>query len=85
MLRPFRRYLRWYHYDAYKDAAMNNALNGKKMKGLLFALSAFSVDPREIGDLLHFIRLLPVSGPALADGLEKYSTWEQVILSRYQQ
>lgn len=82
VLRPFRRELRWYHYDAYKDVAMNNALNGRKLKGVLFALLAFSIDPREIQDLLRFIRLLPVSGPELAEGLKKYSTWEQVILSQ---
>ena len=82
-LRRFRRQLRWYHYDACKDAATNNALNGRKLKGLLFALRAFSIDPREMGDLLRFIRLMPVSGPALAKGLESYSTWEQVILSQF--
>ena len=82
-LRHFRRQLRWYHYDACKDAATNNALNGRKLKGVLFALRAFSIDPREMGDLLRFIRLMPVSGPALAKGLESYSTWEQVILSQF--
>ncbi len=83
VLRPFRRQLRWYHYNVYKDAAMNNALNGRKVKGLFFAMMALSVDPREIKDLLRFVRLLPASGPALAKGLENYSTWEQVILSQF--
>jgi len=83
VLRPFRRQLRWYHYNVYKDAAMNNALNGHKVKGLVFALMALSIDPREIKDLLRFVRLLPASGPALAKGLENYSTWEQVILSQF--
>ncbi len=62
---------------------MNNALNGHKVKGLVFALMALSIDPREIKDLLRFVRLLPASGPALAKGLENYSTWEQVILSQF--
>ncbi len=83
MLRPFRRQLRWYHYNVYKDAAMNNALNGHKVKGLFFALMALSLDPREVKDLLRFVRLLPASGPALAKGLETYSAWEQVILKQF--
>lgn len=83
VLRAFRRELRWYHYDAYKDAAMNNALNGRKPRGLVFALLALSVDPREIREFFLFIRLLPANGPALADGLRRYSTWEQVILAQF--
>ena len=81
MLRPARRELRWFCYSTYKDAAMNNALNRRKLKGLYFALLALSVDPRELGELLLFLRLLPVNGPALADGLRRYSTAEQVILA----
>ena len=81
LLRPARRELRWFCYNTYKDAAMNNALNNRKLRGLYFALLALSVDPREIGEILLFLRLLPVSGPALADGLRRYSTAEQVILA----
>ncbi len=62
---------------------MNNALNGRKVKGLFFALMALSIDPREIKDLLRFVHLLPANGPALAKELENYSTWEQVILSQF--
>jgi glycosyltransferase involved in cell wall biosynthesis len=83
VLRSFRRQLRWYHYNVYKDAAMNNALNGRKVKGLFFAMMALSLDPREIKDLLRFVRLLPANGPALAKGLESYSSWEQVILNQF--
>ncbi len=79
-LRSVRRELRWFHYNTFKDAAMNNALNGRKVRGLSFALRALSVDPRELGELFLFLRLLSARGPALADGLRRYSTSEQVIL-----
>lgn len=82
-LRPARRELRWFHYATYKDAAMNNALNGRKRRGLLFALLAFRVDPREVGELLLFLRSLSLDGPALAESLRRYSTSEQVILARF--
>lgn len=81
-LRPVRRELRWFHYAAYKDIAMNNALNGRKLRGLGFALRALSVDPREVGDLLLFLRLLRAGGPDLASGLRRYSNADQVDLSK---
>ena len=81
-LRAVRRELRWLGYAAYKDVAMNNALNGRKLKGLGFALRAFLVDPREAGELLLFLRLLRATGPELASGLGRYSNAEQVDLSR---
>ncbi len=81
MLRAIRQELRWFNYNTYKDTAMNNALNGRKSKGLYFALRALLIDPRELGELLLFSRLLPRNGPALADGLRRYSTTEQVILA----
>ena len=81
-LRGVRRELRWLGYAAYKDVAMTNALNGRKLKGLGYALLALSVDPREVKELLLFLRLLRATGPALADGLRRYSNAEQVDLSR---
>ncbi len=81
LLRPARRELRWFCYNIYKDVAMNNALNKRKLRGLYFALLALSVDFREIVEVFLFLRLLPVSGPALANGLRRYSTAEQVILA----
>ncbi len=83
LLRPIRRELRWFCYSTYKDAAMNNALNGRKLRGLSFAALALSVDPREVRDFLLFLRLLPASGPTLADGMQRYSTSEQVILAKF--
>ena len=76
-----KRELQWFQYGLFKDLAMNNALNGRKLQGLFYALRALLVDPREVGDLLLFLRQLPSHGPALADGLRSYSTAEQVILA----
>lgn len=80
-LRLVRRELRWVCYALYKDVAMNNALNGRKLRGLGFALRALSLDPREMGEFLLFLRTLRATGPALAGGLARYSTAEQLDLS----
>lgn len=80
-LRVARRELRWLVYGGYKEVAMNNALNGQKLRGVLFALLALTVDPREVGELLMFLRLLRRNGPALARGLQRYSTAEQLDFS----
>ena len=81
-LRPVRRELRWLCYGAYKDVAMNNVLNGHKLRGLGFALRALSLDPRELREFSLFLRSLRASGPALADSLRHYSSAEQLDLSR---
>ena len=83
-LRVVRRELRWLVYGGYKEVAMNNALNGRKLRGLGFALLALSVDPREVGELLMFLRLLRRTGPVLAGGLQRYSTSEQLDFSSIQ-
>ncbi len=80
-LRIAHRELRWLVYGGYKEVAMNNALNGRKLRGLGFALLALSVDPREVGELLIFLRLLRKTGPVLASGLHGYSMAEQLDLS----
>ncbi len=80
-LRVVRRELRWYCYTICKDIAMNNALNGKRLRGLWFALRALGIDPRELRDFTAYLRSLPLKGPALAEHLRGYSTAEQVILS----
>ena len=77
------RELRWFHYNTFKDIAMNNALNGRKIRGLAFALRALAVDPRELGDLALFLRQLPANGAALAAGLRPYCNSEQVILADF--
>lgn len=81
-LRAVRRELRWFQYATFKDIAMNNALNGAKTKSVLFALRALLVDPRELRELMLFLRLLPRRDAALEAGLRRYSTAEQVVLSR---
>ena len=83
-LRVVRRELRWLIYGGYKEVAMNNALNRRKLRGVWFALLAISVDPREVKELLMFLRLLPRTGRVLSDGLQRYSTAEQLDLSTNQ-
>lgn len=80
-LRHIKPELRWFHYNNYKDIAMNNALNGKKIKGLLFALHALSVDPREIKDLLIYAGALVSKDKTLSEKLKYYSSANQVILA----
>ncbi len=80
-LRIVQKELRWFCYGTYKDIAMNNALNGRRLRGLAFALRALCVDPREVRDLADYLRSLPLKGPALAKRLRGYSRAEQVILS----
>lgn len=81
-LQSAHRELRWFYYSTCKDLAMNNALNGRKLTATLFAFRALATDPREVRELLTFLRLLPVKGPALTAGLAHYSTAEQVILTQ---
>lgn len=81
-LRVIKRELRWFLYTNCKDLAMNNALNGRKIKATLFALRALMTDPREIKEFSIFLSNLWRSGPALADGLMRYSTAEQVVLAQ---
>ena len=76
-----RKELRWFCYGTYKDIAMNNALNGRRLRGLGFALRALCVDPREVRDFIGYLRSLSSRGPVLAERLRSYSTAEQVILN----
>ena len=80
-LRAVRKELRWFHYSTCKDIAMNSALNGRKIQGLLFALRALAIDPREFKDFLLFLTQLSSRGLSLAKGLREYSTAEQVVLA----
>ncbi len=80
-LRVVRRELRWPIYGGCKDVAMNNVLSGRRLRDLGFALLVLSVDPREVGDLLTFLRLLSRTGPALAGGFQRYTLAEWLNLS----
>ncbi len=77
-LRFARSELRWLVYGGYKEVAMNNVLNGLKLRGLGFDLRALLVDPRQVRELLLFLRLLQTTGPALAGGFQRYSNAEQL-------
>ena len=61
-------------------SAQTTDLAVNKATATLFALRALATDPREVNDILTFLRLLPATGQALTKGLQRYSTAEQVIL-----
>ncbi len=81
-LRFIKRELRWFLYANWKDLAMNNALNGSKIKATLFALRALMTDPREVKEFSIFLSNLRRNGPVLAEALQRYSTAEQVMLTQ---
>lgn len=80
-LKIIRRQLRWNHYALCKDIAMNNCLNGRKIKGLIYAIRAFLIDPREIGEMVYFIKSIVKKESERGLFLAGYSSAEQVILS----
>jgi glycosyltransferase involved in cell wall biosynthesis len=57
MLRRFRREVRWARYSATKGLAMNNLLAGRRRQALALALRGWMQDPREMAELLLFLRL----------------------------
>lgn len=80
-LGAFRRELRWALYRVYKDLAMNNRLNGNSLRAFSFACRAWLVDPREVRDVLIFVRTLALPESAELTGeLKRYCTAEMVIL-----
>ena len=77
-----RREYRWDLYDVYKDLAVNNLLNRRRLNGLRFALQALCLDPREVRDLMRFLALLPRRHTdEMARRARRYSKREQVVLS----
>lgn len=60
MLRPFRRELRWALHSTWKGLAANNLLAGHRLRGLGFAVRAFKMDPRTVGELVEFVRLATI-------------------------
>jgi hypothetical protein len=57
MLRHFRREIRWARYSATKELAMNNLLAGRRRPALALAIRGWLQDPRELAELLLFLRL----------------------------
>jgi glycosyltransferase involved in cell wall biosynthesis len=57
MLQPFRREIRWARYSATKGLAMNNLLAGRRRQALALAIRGWLQDPREMAELLLFLRL----------------------------
>lgn len=80
-LRAFRRDARWSLYSALKGLALNNLINGRYLIGFGFALRAYMMDPREIGDLARFIGLMASGKNASLDRASRYSNAERFIAS----
>lgn len=81
-LQTIRRELRWKLYADHKDVAMNCSLNRSWLSGLRFAVQAFLIDPREVGDLGLYLQSALKAGDDRAEILRRYSSAEQVDLSR---
>ncbi|MBS7812031.1 glycosyltransferase family 2 protein [Roseococcus pinisoli] len=56
-LRDYRREIRWARYSAIKGLAVNNLLAGRRRRALAIAVRGWTIDPREVRDLLLFLRL----------------------------
>lgn len=83
MLQDYRRETRWAFYNATKGLALNNLLSGFRLRALRFALEAFATDPREIGDLARFLRLMRLQDvDRMAQQGIAYSRAEQLIVRR---
>ena len=78
-LRAFRRELTWAIYGMRKGLALNNMLSGRHWASVEFALRAYFMDPRQLGDLGRFIRLLLMSKNERAVVGTQYSTLEQFV------
>lgn len=57
LLRRFRREVQWARYSATKELAMDNLLAGRRRQALALALRGWLQDPREMAELLRFLRL----------------------------
>lgn len=74
LLRGFRREIRWVLYSRTKALAANNLILGRHAAALRFALEAWMLDPREIGELALLLRLLVERDPRrLAERIRDYS------------
>jgi glycosyltransferase involved in cell wall biosynthesis len=78
-LRGFRREIRWAVYGTTKGLALNNMLSGRWGRAAWYAVRAYLMDPREIGDLVRFTRLLKMpQAERLVSGRD-YSRLEQFV------
>jgi hypothetical protein len=78
-LKPFRREIRWATYGTAKGLALNNMLSGLPVRAAWFAVKAYMIDPREIADLVRFIRLTRMSQAERLIAGSAYSRLEQFI------
>jgi len=63
-LRPYRKQLRWAVVRQYKGMAVNSLANGVPLNGVRCALLAWSMDPREVPQLLTFLRAAMTRDPS---------------------
>jgi len=80
MLRRFRREIRWARYSATKGLAMNNLLAGRRRAALVLALRGWLQDPREVAELLLFLRLWRHG--VETDAAARYSGAERFVVRR---
>jgi glycosyltransferase involved in cell wall biosynthesis len=78
-LKPFQREIRWATYGTAKGLALNNMLSGLPVRAAWFAVKAYMIDPREIADLVRFIRLTRMSQAERLIAGSAYSRLEQFI------
>ena len=78
-LKAFRREIGWSLYGMRKGLALNNMLSGRYHASVGFALRAYLMDPRQIGDLGRFVRLLFRSKDERPVAGTRYSRLEQFI------
>ena len=62
-LRPFRKHLRWAVVRQYKGMAVNSLANDVPLNGVRCALLAWRMDPRELPQLLTFLRAAATRDP----------------------
>lgn len=73
-LAPFRRELRWIRHRDLKQLALNTLLLGDRARALLWALRAYAIDPRAVGELVVFFRLMACGREEAARRARSYST-----------
>ncbi len=71
--RMFQREIRWALYSARKRRAVYNLLSGRPFRSALFSLDAYRTDPREVRDLLHFMRVLTKAPEERAEAVAGYA------------
>ena len=75
-----KRDLRWAMYREAKRLAASNLVNGFRFAALFWALRAWAMDPREVGELASFLRIALAHRGPLPD--EAFRAYTRAILIR---